>query len=379
MRSVRSGNDAGEDLLVSQRKSTPGSIMCMWLPEIFDRHESEAGTSVSSQHFSQAPGGAPLATVNWQDQFTNIELVYQNTLLTRIASADALRTTGMQGHAPDGSALVLHVVNGPTGEQFSLTHNGIALYSTGPVVGGASPTLFAPPAATGSPSELPAPPDAHLPTGGYPPPAGSPAPVQGGYPPPQQGGYPPPPQQGGYPPPQQGGYPPPQQGGYPPPQQGYAPPGGYPQQGAVPGYGNPYAANSPWVRQPMSGPTAANEKIMKTARIFLTVVSVLAVIVGLYVLSLVDEVEAESQGAIRAVAIIVLVIGVLYFVIGRMAKGPRAKSLFLVASIVTGINALLNVINIAQNAGSGLVGTIIAVALAFSCMRAYKAARESYP
>ena len=97
------------------------------------------------QYFAADAASAPSAAITWESSFTNVEVAFGQSIVTRIPNADPLRTTGLQGQGPDGSSLTLHLVNGANGEQFVMTRNGA------PMIGGSVAWT-----AAGTPLEYPA-------------------------------------------------------------------------------------------------------------------------------------------------------------------------------------------------------------------------------
>jgi hypothetical protein len=97
------------------------------------------------QYFAADAASAPSAAITWESSFTNVEVAFGQSIVTRIPNADPLRTTGLQGQGPDGSNLTLHLVNGPNGEQFVMTRNGA------PMIGGSVAWV-----ASGTPLDYPA-------------------------------------------------------------------------------------------------------------------------------------------------------------------------------------------------------------------------------
>jgi hypothetical protein len=97
------------------------------------------------QYFAADAASAPSAAITWESSFTNVEVAFGQSIVTRIPNADPLRTTGLQGQGPDGANLTLHLVNGPNGEQFVMTRNGT------PMIGGSVAWV-----ASGTPLDYPA-------------------------------------------------------------------------------------------------------------------------------------------------------------------------------------------------------------------------------
>ena len=85
-----------------------------------------------AQNFSLNEATAALASVQWSAGYSTVDLTYNGVLLTRITDAQSLRTTGLQGTAADGATLVLRLLPGVTGEDFSLERNGARMHA-GPI------------------------------------------------------------------------------------------------------------------------------------------------------------------------------------------------------------------------------------------------------
>ena len=260
------------------------------------------------QYFAADAASAPSAAITWESSFTNVEVAFGHTIVTRIPNADPLRTTGLQGQSPDGSNLTLHLVNGPNGEQFVMTRNGASM------TGGAISWT-----AAGTPLEYPA--------------ANS-----------------------------------------------WSPAGFSPQSGSSGGQ-----AMIPGV----SYASSADEKTMKTARTWLGVLGGLAlvggVIIALLAKTLADGAETNAQlqnidpSGLRVVGAIVALVGILYIALSRMAHGKRAKTMFLVGAIITGLNTAANVFQLASGSGAGIIGGVISGLAAFACFKAYKVAKRLNP
>ena len=85
-----------------------------------------------AQNFSLNEATAALASVQWSAGYSTVDLTYNGVLLTRITDAQSLRTTGLQGTTADGATLVLRLLPGVTGEDFSLERNGARMHA-GPI------------------------------------------------------------------------------------------------------------------------------------------------------------------------------------------------------------------------------------------------------
>ena len=255
------------------------------------------------QYFTTDVASAPSAAITWESSFTNVEVAFGNTIVTRIPNADPLRTTGLQGQGPDGANLTLHLVNGPNGEQFVMTRNG------NPMIGGSIAWV-----ASGTPLEYPA--------------AGS-----------------------------------------------WAPAGAIPQGASVSG-----------ALGVLGGHSAADEKTMNTARTWLRVLGIIGLVFGLLIAlfasAMADQTATNPQlkgidsSGLRIVGILLAVIGAVYVALGQLAKGKRAKTMFLIGAILTGLNAIANIAQMANGAGvTGVIGAAISGAAAFYCIKAYKVAK----
>jgi hypothetical protein len=265
------------------------------------------------QYFAADAASAPSAAITWESSFTNVEVAFGQSIVTRIPNADPLRTTGLQGQGPDGSNLTLHLVNGPNGEQFVMTRNG------NPMIGGAVAWV-----ASGTPLEYPG--------------ATSWAPAATT----TQGSSGTTVMQGM---------------------------GGMQGMGAMAG-----------------GVSAADEKTMKTARTWLTVLGSLGLIAGLLIAlfsgSMADQVATNPQlqnidvDGLRVVGILVAIIGAICLALGRLAHGKRAKTMFLVGAIITGLNALANLLQIGSSGAGGIIGVAISGSAAYFCFKAYKVAKN---
>ncbi len=261
------------------------------------------------QYFAADAASAPSAAITWESSFTNVEVAFGQSIVTRIPNADPLRTTGLQGQGPDGSSLTLHLVNGPNGEQFVMTRNG------NPMIGGSIAWT-----AAGTPLEYPAG-NSWAPAGAMPQVA---APIGGGY---------------------------------------------SNAQGVVAGRAS-----------------AEDEKTMKTARTWLTILGALGLIFGVLIAlfsgAMADQVATNPQlegidpSALRLVGIVLAIIGAVYLALSRLAHGKRAKTMFLVGAIITGLNALANVAQMGSAGATGLIGAVISGAAAFFCFKAYKVAKK---
>ncbi len=257
------------------------------------------------QYFAADAASAPSAAITWESSFTNVEVAFGQSIVTRIPNADPLRTTGLQGQGPDGSNLTLHLVNGPNGEQFVMTRNG------NPMIGGSVAWV-----ASGTPLDYPA--------------TTSWAPA------------------------------------------GVMPIGTSGAPGVVAGRAS-----------------ADDEKTMKTARTWLTVLGSLGLGVGLLIAvfsnAMADQVATNPQlkgidpSGLRVVGILVAVVGAICLALGRLAHGKRAKTMFLVGAIITGLNALTNLAQIGSGGAAGLIGAGISGAAAFACFKAYKVAKKLNP
>ncbi len=266
------------------------------------------------QYFATDAASAPSAAITWESSFTNVEVAFGQSIVTRIPNADPLRTTGLQGQGPDGSQLTLHLVNGPNGEQFVMTCNA------NPMIGGSVAWT-----AAGTPLEYPA--------------ANS-----------------------------------------------WAPATATPQGG--PGLATYPAAPNGGV---MGGRAASaeDEKAMKTARNWLKVLGILGLVFGVLIAlfsgAMADQVATNPQlknidpSGLRLVGILLAVIGAVYFALSRLAHGARAKTMFLVGAIISGLNALANVAQMGSTGGSGIIGTLISCAASFFCFKAYKVAKKLNP
>jgi Na+-driven multidrug efflux pump len=259
------------------------------------------------QYFAADAASAPSAAITWESSFTNVEVAFGQSIVTRIPNADPLRTTGLQGQGPDGSNLTLHLVNGPNGEQFVMTRNG------NPMIAGSVAWV-----AAGTPLEYPAA-TSWAPAGSM---AQGAASVQG-----MQVG-----------------------------------PGGF------------------------GGHSAADEKVMKTARTWLTVLGSLALVFGILIAlfsgSLADQATTNPQlknidpDGLRIVGIVLAVLGAVYLGLARLSRGKRAKTMFLIGAIITGLNALANVAQMGSSGATGIIGALISGAAAFFCFKAYKVAKN---
>jgi hypothetical protein len=264
------------------------------------------------QYFAADAASAPSAAITWESSFTNVEVAFGQSIVTRIPNADPLRTTGLQGQGPDGSNLTLHLVNGPNGEQFVMTRNG------NPMIGGSVAWV-----AAGTPLDYPA-------------------------------------------------------------ATSWAPAGMTPQ-----GTGMQGVPGVPGVPGMLGGPSAADEKVMKTARTWLTVLGSLALVFGLLIAlfsgSLADQATTNPQlknidpDGLRIVGIVLAVLGAVYLGLSRLARGKRAKTMFLIGAIITGLNALANVVQIGSSGITGVIGALISGAAAFFCFKAYKVAKKLNP
>jgi hypothetical protein len=256
------------------------------------------------QYFAADAASAPSAAITWESSFTNVEVAFGQSIVTRIPNADPLRTTGLQGQGPDGANLTLHLVNGPNGEQFVMTRNGT------PMIGGSIAWV-----ASGTPLEYPA-------------------------------------------------------------ATSWAPAGVMPQG----------PAGIPAV---LGGQSAADEKTMKTARTWLTVLGALGLIFGVLIAlfsgAMADQVATNPQlkdidpSALRLVGIVLAIVGAVYLALSRLAHGKRAKTMFLVGTIITGLNAVANVAQMGGSGATGLIGAGISGAAAFFCFKAYKVAKKLNP
>jgi hypothetical protein len=258
------------------------------------------------QYFAADAASAPSAAITWESSFTNVEVAFGQSIVTRIPNADPLRTTGLQGQGPDGSNLTLHLVNGPNGEQFVMTRNGA------PMIGGSVAWV-----ASGTPLDYPA--------------ATSWAPA------------------------------------------GVMPSGPGGAQGVVAG----------------GRASAEDEKIMKTARTWLTVLGVLALLGGLALAllsgSLAEQMATNPQlknidpSGLRVVGIVAAILGAVYLALSRLAHGKRAETMFLVGAIMTGLNAVVNVAQLGSAGITGVIGVAVSGAAAFFCFKAYKVAKKLHP
>ena len=262
------------------------------------------------QYFAADAASAPSAAITWESSFTNVEVAFGQSIVTRIPNADPLRTTGLQGQGPDGSNLTLHLVNGPNGEQFVMTRNG------NPMIGGSVAWV-----ASGTPLEYPA-------------------------------------------------------------ATSWAPAGAIPQ-----GVANMQGAAG--VPGMLGGPSAADEKVMKTARTWLTVLGSLAFVFGLLIAvfsgSVADQATTNPQlknidpDGLRIVGIVLAVLGAVYLGLSRLSRGKRAKTMFLIGAIITGLNAIANVVQIGSSGATGVIGALISGAAAYFCFKAYKVAKKLNP
>jgi hypothetical protein len=261
------------------------------------------------QYFAADAASAPSAAITWESSFTNVEVAFGQSIVTRIPNTDPLRTTGLQGQGPDGANLTLHLVNGPNGEQFVMTRNGT------PMIGGSIAWV-----ASGTPLEYPA-------------------------------------------------------------ATSWAPAAVNPQ-----GVGVGYSG----VKGALAGQASAeDEKTMKTARTWLTVLGALGLIFGvliaLFSSAMADQVATNPQlkdidpSALRLVGIVLAIIGAIYLALSRLAHGSRAKTMFLVGTIITGLNAIANVAQMGGSGATGLIGAGISGAAAFFCFKAYKVAKKLNP
>ena len=233
-----------------------------------------------AQSFSLNEHSAPLARLEWDFGPVTIDLSYNATLLTRITDPDSLRVTGMQGQAPDGSTLVLRLITGSNGDQFTLERDGATMYAQ-PVDFAASRSSAAPPVAA------------------------------------------------------------------------------------------------------MPSASAAAEKAMTSGRRWLTGLGIFAMLGGVLFFALAGsstndlglDRQIDPKG-LRVAGVVAFVLGALYLVLARMAKGPRAKTMFGVASAITGLNLLATIANVVRSGGAGVVGVGLA-AFSFSrIFKAYKAAKS---
>jgi hypothetical protein len=256
------------------------------------------------QYFAADAASAPSAAITWESSFTNVEVAFGQSIVTRIPNADPLRTTGLQGQGPDGSNLTLHLVNGPNGEQFVMTRNGTPMIG-GSVAWVASGTALDYPTATS-----------------------------------------------------------------------WAPAGSMPLSSAGGGAPGVLAGRA----------SAEDEKTMKTARTWLTVLGVLALIGGLGIAllsgSIADQLASNPQlknidpSGLRVVGIVAAILGAVYIALSRLARGKRAKTMFLVGTIITGLNAAVNVVQMGSSGIGGLIGVAVSAAAAYCCFKAYKVAKR---
>lgn len=233
-----------------------------------------------AQSFSLNEHSAPLARLEWDFGPSTIDLTYNGTLLTRITEPESLRVTGMQGQAPDGSTLVLRLVTGSNGDQFTLERDGAMLHAQ-PVDFAASRSLAAPPAAMLSPV------------------------------------------------------------------------------------------------------TSAAEKAMTSGRRWLTGLGILAMSGGVLFVALAGNTKVDlgrnrqiDPNGLRVAGAVALVLGALYLLLARMAKGSRAKTMFGVASAIAGLNLLATVASVIRSGGAGIFGIGIAAAAFSKIFLAYKAAKS---
>jgi hypothetical protein len=135
--------------------------------------------------------------------------------------------------------------------------------------------------------------------------------------------------------------------------------------------------------------SADDEKTMKTARTWLMVLGVLALIGGLAIAllsgSIADQVASNPQlknidaSGLRVVGIVAAILGAVYIALSRLAHGKRAKTMFLVGTIITGLNALINVRQVGSAGLGGVIGLAVSAAAAFFCFKAYKVAKKLNP
>lgn len=156
----------------------------------------------------------------------------------------------------------------------------------------------------------------------------------------------------------------------------WAPAGGMPQA----------STGAAGMQSALAGQSAADEKAMKTARTWLTVLGSLGLVVGILIAlfssAMADQVAKNPQlknidtSGLRVVGIVLAILGGVYVALARLAHGKRAKTMFLIGAIITGLNALANVAQMASAGATGLLGAGISGAAAYFCFKAYKVAKK---
>jgi hypothetical protein len=83
--------------------------------------------------FFEEDGPNELVKIEWDFGYRAIDIVYNGQLLVRLTDATPLRSTGMQGQAPDGSTLFIRIIQRAQ-EEFEVFRNGELLDSKPPTL-----------------------------------------------------------------------------------------------------------------------------------------------------------------------------------------------------------------------------------------------------
>ena len=144
------------------------------------------------------------------------------------------------------------------------------------------------------------------------------------------------------------------------------------------------AGPAPWQAHQTSPATTLETETAnrhrKSARVWLYVLGGLSMLVGA-VLALVGNSEDVTKeldqqvdtSALQLVGVIAFVIGVVYVLVGVFAKGQRAKLMFTIGAVLTGLSALSSLSVLFRGAGGqGILGIVLQGVACSRCIRARK-------
>ncbi len=125
-----------------------------------------------------------------------------------------------------------------------------------------------------------------------------------------------------------------------------------------------------------TGPTAEQAKHMKAGRRWLTIQGGLSVLLGLVFWSAAGSPTTVPEDArvIQITAVIVVGIGALLLIFAAAAKGPRAKTVFGIAMVISALNLLAGLGSVVNGTGGGIFGVLVSAAATKAFYDAMKAA-----